>query len=310
MAMGKVANFVEVNGCKCIAEVLEKSGTDWEPDVKPIASLTGQQGAVDSNRWRAVYRPDTGQVLGCVTNRYNVNSHVYHVAKLDRLVRNGDLVPAYVSVWDNGRMLSFQFRAPVLDMAITEHDKVSPLLTLAFFHDGKGGDMSFFSDFRWFCKNQLGKVADANKGNGKAYHRGDVSGAYDDMMVKRISELGSSLQSRYAAMRQMTGKPLGGRKLLDYFSQSLGVENAITVVDDLWRDPNNIKGEGKRIKEVLYSYREDETEAPGTVWQAFNGVTRYVSHVQGRNDATRSARALLGPGQDIAARAFQLAAAA
>jgi hypothetical protein len=303
----KIAKNTDVSECVSISEVLQKTDTGWEPVVKSIAAVQGDSTdtvAIQPMGYRAIVRPDNGTMLGCVTDRYRPNSHVYHVGKLDTLVRNGDLRPAFVSVWDGGRVIAYQFRATLLDMTIRDGDKVSPLLTLAFFHDGKGGDMSFFADFRWFCKNQMGSVAKANTGNAKAWHKGNVMGNYDDMLMRQIASMQTDLKPRYDAMRRMAENSVGGRNLLAYFARSFGMVDPDKSVNELWTAPSEAKGDAGILKKVLHAYREDDCGAPGSIWQAYNAMTRYLSHEAGTSPATRAARVLLGSDQKVLGEAY------
>lgn len=309
--MGKLATLTEVSDCKSVEAVLVKSHTNWEPAVRPIAGIQEHPGStglteVNGGGFNAIIRPDTMQVLGTATGRYRPNNHVAHLNRLDNLVRNGDLIPERVSVWGGGYLMAFQFRAPVLDQSIIPGDRISPFLTLAFYNDGRHGDMSFFADFRWSCTNQLGRVAKAMEGKERAYHRGDIVNRYEELLMKQIDTMKVSTAGRYESMRKLTTKMIAGRELLAYFGRSLGMENPEKAIITLMEEKEKeYKGDAKTLRDVLRCYREDNCGAPGTAWHAFNAVTRYITHDQGRNAATRSARALLGAGQTIAAKALE-----
>lgn len=299
--MGKLAEVVDVSDCKDISTVLKKSNTAWEPAVKPIAGIKEHpksQGitVVSPEGFHAIVRPDTMQTLGICSSRYRPNSHVVHLAKLDNMVKTGALVPERVSLWDSGRLMAFQFRAPVLDAEIQTSDRVSPLLTLAFFNDGKHGDMSFFADFRWACTNQLGKVADANSGNGRAAHRGDIFGKYEEMLYARIDDMKKVSATRYQRMRTMLKRSIGGQGLVNYWTHSLfGPEKADIVTKELFeaKPEEKLSAAAKQVKGVLAAYRGDDCGAPGSVWQAYNAITSYITHAHGRTAAARGKNALI-----------------
>ncbi len=288
--MAKLATVTDVSDCNTINMVLNKSGTAWEPISKELAAVTDS--VVDSMGYHAIIRPDTKQILGICSKRYKPNSHVVHLARLDNMVRTGDLKPERVSTWDQGSLMAFQFRATALDVAIMQGDIVSPLLTLAFYNDGKHGDMSFFADFRWACTNQLGKVAKAMEGNKRVAHRGDVSAKYEVDLQSRITEMREQTAGRYDTMKAMVDRQLQGRGLLAFFASSLALSEE--SVDELLSNKEKPSQDAKALQVVLSCHREDQTNAPGSVWHAYNAVTRYLTHQAGRNGATRSARALLG----------------
>lgn len=310
--MGKIATIVEVNGAKCIAEVLTASHTDWSPRVFPAAySVPGSSevGAPiisdtfgDAEGFNAIVRPDTGNALGYVRGRYKAQDHRAQLVQLDGLIADGTLSPESVNVWDGGGMLAYQFRVPSLDMVINgvgQKDVVSPLLTLAFFHNGAGSDLAFFADFRWFCKNQMGRVAQVNSGNGRAVHKGDNAGRYAEMIQSRITELGGSLTERYEGMRQMREVQLKETPALyGYWAKSMLTADPEAVVKEL-TGVGKPSAEAKVVQAIGAEYMKDDCGAPGSVWQAYNAVTRYLTHSQGRNEGNRIQRALLGPGKEF-----------
>lgn len=302
----KLAKTVDVSGCTTINDVLNRSNTAWEPATTKLLSTAS--GPVDTD-YHAIVRPDTNQILGICSKRFKPNSHVVHLARLDNMVRNGDLKPERVSVWDSGSLMAFQFRAPSLDAAILPGDTVSPLLTLAFYNDGKHGDMSFFADFRWSCTNQLGRVAEAMEGKRRVAHRGDVHANYERHLSERILEMSGSVRERYEAMRKMAQKPLeSGGALLEYWGRSIGVKAEEAASLERWDGEADLTPGQKHLQAVLGEYREDATPAPGTVWQAYNAVTRYLTHTVGRSAATRQRRALMGTYQPQMKTAFEEAA--
>lgn len=310
--MSQKATVVSVRNCKNITEVLQASDTAWEPVASPVAATQERTGEafkpIKSGGFHAILRPDTMEALGICSSRYKPNSHVVHLARLDNMVRNGDLCPERVSVWDSGRIMAFQFSLPVLDAEIVTGDRVSPLLTLAFFNDGKHGDMSFFSDFRWACTNQMGMVCKANAGNGRAQHRGNVHATYEKLLSERIDEMKSVSSVRYQNMRRMLKQSIGGKALLSYFAVALGVPTMEESVDAVYKNEATTPHE-KAILGVLDAYREDDAGAKTTVWQAYNAVTRFMTHKVGRTSAARSRNVMFSKeSQEVLARAYEGAA--
>lgn len=301
---GKIAEVIDVANCATIGDMLRASNTDWDVDVRK-ASWEGSVG--NSGGFSALVRPDNNTALAYVGGRYRTNQHRDQLHKLDGLVSQGDILPQSVSVWDNGAILAYQFRCPMLDVNIMGKDVVSPLLTLAFSYGFRLADSAFFSDFRWFCKNQLGKVAELTAG-ARVRHRGDVVGRYDDVLARRITELGGELSDRYDAMRRMPSVQLTGRQLVEYVGEV--VQATPEEVDKVWvcTEPKELVGAASKVSDILECYQEDGCGAEGTVWQAYNACTRYLSHKAGRNEANRQRNMLLGAGSGIANRAWELAA--
>lgn len=319
--MGKqndISVGIEVSGCKSIAEVLDVSGTNWAPTAQPAAfSMPDEAGNIydDADGFQAIVRPDTRAVLGMVRGKYKTQDHRAQLFQLDGLVSSGELVPENVNIWDRGEMLAYQFRAPKLDMLVDGgglKDMVSPLLTLAFFHNGQGSDLAFFADFRWFCKNQMGKVASLNKGNERAVHKGENAAKYADMIHSHIEELGGALQGRYAAMRKMRDVRLPtGEPLYRYWAAAMGCNDPKLIAEECTGKSvtGKLSSEAKSVQAIGASYMADDCGAPGTLWHAYNAVTRHLTHGSLRETETGAARrlqrALLGPGKEFTSAFFE-----
>ncbi len=293
--MGKIAKVIDVGGARTIGDMLARSGTDW--DV--VSSDAGGD-------FRRITRPDLGLPLAYVGSRYSTNNHRKQLYSLDGMVASGDLVPASVSVWDNGAILAYQFAVPALEVAIHGADKVSQLLTLIHSYGSKVADSAFFAGFRAFCKNQFGAMASLNVGH-RVMHRGDVLGKFGDILQSRIGEIGGELSGQYESMRRMTGTPITGKALCQYFGEAIGASPE--DIDRAWvSEPKLLTGKAAVIPEIVECYQVDDGGAPGTVWQAYNAVTRYETHHDGRTEASRTRRMLMGAGGQTAHHAFSLAA--
>jgi hypothetical protein len=125
----------------------------------------------------------------------------------------------------------------------------------------------------------------------------------------RLSELKGELADHYKAMRAMPAKKLGGRDLYNYFGGSLGADEAeVHTSWDTVRKGEPVKGTMAKVPEILECYESDDCGAGGSVWQAYNAVTMYETHKDGRTPERRQRNMLFQAGKDVANRAFGLAA--
>lgn len=307
---GKIATRTDVSNCTTIDMVLSASGTDWEPKlVRPEIPGATTDGF-------ALVNPSNGQSMGFVGKRYSPNSHTEHLRALSGLVQAGDILPVSVSSWDNGAMLAYQFRMPGLSADIAPGRTLSSLLTLAFWHGGTGADRVFLCDFNWFCKNQMGMVRKASEGM-SVRHSGFNRERYAGLLLNQARAMGEGASARYAQFARMTGRQLKGLDVLSFFAESLGAKDPGEVVAELqeWAKGDQRKeptGLARNVRDVVADYRRDDAGAPLSVWHAFNGLTRYLTHTAGRNADLRSRSALMGPSASLIdaayARAVQLAA--
>lgn len=305
--MGKIAKIVETPNAKTIAQMLGDSGTDWDCKIVP-AKL--EESPVTGG-FNALVRGDSGVPLAFVSERFRANSHRSQLAALEPLVESGLIQPASVSMWDNGAILAYQFKVPSLDIAVGGRDKVMSLLTLMFSYGFKVADMAFFAGFRAFCKNQMGAFSKL-AGDDRVRHRGDVSNRYADILGKRISELTGEVQTRGQLMTAMGDKLLGPKATFDYIGESIGVpqeavEKAYVSTPEELEAGGGEAANARKILDVIDCYQVDDCGAEGSVWHAYNAVTRYTSHKYGKNEATRMRSVMMGQSATINQRAWNLA---
>lgn len=289
--MGKIAKQYDVTGANTVSDMLARSGTGFDMSSAPVV-VNGRE--VEGSK--AIVRADTGAVLGIVGDRFRINSHVSQLEQLQTLVASGFMAPRHVSVWDNGAKMAFQFSVPSLDVDVGGGDITSPLLTLAFGLDGSFSDRTFLAKFRWFCTNQMGKVREASQGMAVRHVGANVE-RYAELVRRHVLSLTDSVMAEADIMRRMSRAPLRGKDILGFFAAAVGAEDIGSVVEDVWTHgnaPEKLRGHARTVRAILDDYKADTTITAPSVWRAYNGVTRYVTHSEGRNPATRSERALLG----------------
>jgi len=203
--------------------------------------------------------------------------------------------------------MALQFRCNDLDVKVGPRSIINPLLTLVLNHDAGGADRSFFADFDFWCRNQAGLVARV-QGDG-VRHSASILTRYEQMLEERIRSLGTGMGERYATMRLMADSPvqLRGKPLVSYFARALDMpaDSARSLCEP--KEGEVLSSDGKVLKAIVGDWRADDHGVPGSVWHAYSAVTRYTTHTEGRNDATRLNRAMLGS-QDRFVRAFTEAA--
>lgn len=310
--MSKIATRYDVTSCTTPEELLAKCGLDWEPEIRKASFLTSELELSDASaqcdKFRAVVNPSNGAALAFCSPRFRANSHVKAVNDMWGLVKHGSVVPQNVSIWDGGGRIALQFRCPDLDVTVGPRSVISPLLTLVVHHDAAGADRGFFCDFDYWCKNQAGQVA-AVQGAG-VRHSSNVVTRYEDLLESRIRSIRGELGDRYSTMKLMadSSSQLRGKELVAYFARAM--DFSPTSVDDTFaaaKEGEVLSAEGKVLKALVGDWRQDDHGVPGTVWHAYSAITRYTTHTEGRNEATRLQRAMLGS-QDRYVRAFTEAA--
>lgn len=301
--MSKIANRYDVSTCSSPEELLLKCGLNWEPELRSASKLEGDDSYL-ADKFRAVVNPLTNKALAFASTRFRPNSHIKAVNDMWGLVKHGSATPSTVSVWDGGGRIALQFRCPELDVQVGPRSIISPLLTLVVNHDAAGADRGFFADFDYWCKNQAGMVARV-QGDGVRHGSGIIT-RYEDLLEDRIRSLRVGMGDRYATMKQMadSSRQLRGPELLAYFGRAMGMPAEAVAQRAFTPEGVEVQSaDGKVLKAIEADWRADDHGVPGTVWHAYSAVTRYTTHTEGRNEATRLQRAMLGS-QERFVRAF------
>ncbi len=306
--MSKIASRFSVTECNTPEALLAKCGLNWEPQIRKAAYQGDDEALPETkNQFRAIVNPSTGLALTYASTRFKPNSHVKAVHDLWPLVQHGSIMPHAVSVWDGGAKLALQFRCTDLDVKVGPKSLINPLLTLVMNHAAEAADRSFFCDFDFWCKNQAGMVAKV-QGDG-VRHSSSILTKYEELLESRIRSLSEGMTERYSTMKRMAESPvqLRGKQLVGYFARALDMapDSARSVCEP--KEGEVLSADGKVLKALVGDWRADDHGVPGSVWHAYSAVTRYTTHTEGRNDATRLQRAMLGS-QDRFVRAFTEAA--
>lgn len=302
--MTKVATRYDVTDCTTPEQLLAKCGLNWEPEVRKAGYDTGNSNFAGngSDKFRAIVNPLTGNALAYTGTRFKPNSHVKAVNDVWGLVKAGNVVPQNVSVWDGGGRIALQFRAPDLDVKVGPKSIISPLLTLVVNHDATSSDRGFFADFDYWCKNQAGIVAKI-QGDGVRHSSGIIAN-YEALLEDRIRSVRGNMGDRYQTMQRMAEVTIhdGGARpplLRSYFRKALNLQPPTNDAE--------LKHHDRILADVFAAHAADDHGVKDSVWHAYSAVTRYTTHTEGRNEATRMQRALLGS-QDRYVRAFSEAA--
>jgi hypothetical protein len=286
----KIARVIDVSACRNASEILQTSDTDWCPTAVKLDTL-----GPNPRGLQAILRPDNGALFGTVGDRYTVRDHRESIVELDALIRMGDIRPVSVSVWDNGACLAYQFGVNG-SHANGQLGGVETFLTLASWHDGKGAERCFFSDFRWFCKNQMGAVNAAEGSDVRIRHSATVAGRFADTLQERIRSLSAGeIAKRRAQYVRMMSHGFAPKNLLQWTADALEI-------------PVDASGErsDRIMAPLLAAYAADDCNAPNTLWHAYNAATRVLTH-EGRNQANVTYDATLGRRASLASGVYDRA---
>lgn len=309
--LGKV-----VPGTLTAVEALVESGLDWRVRVEPVV--------VENAEWRrsdaegkvpggAIIRESDSKVLGYAGPRYHVvqNSTLFAVG--EALVEAGSRWETAGSLYGGRRVWALLRLEDAKDVG--GGDLVVPYLLLANAHDGSRAAECLLTSVRVVCRNTF-RIATraAAEGSFRFIHSASV-----EARLVQAGDVLLAARKRWAAFCAASEKAraarMGEAERLAFVASALALPGTDPKVGD-WT------GQARRKLEVAKACLAMEREAaaatgdPGSVWEAFNAVTRFTTHeqtVRGKGTSAEAERrieaATWGDGATIASEAWKSALA-
>jgi phage/plasmid-like protein (TIGR03299 family) len=307
--LGKV-----VAGTLSAAEALVESGLDWRVRVEEVQ--------VANVEWRktgekvpggAVVRESDSKIMGYAGPRYTCvqNSTLFAVG--ESLVAAGSRWETAGSLYGGRRVWALLRLEDAKDVG--GGDLVVPYLLLANAHDGSRSAECLLTSVRVCCRNTF-RIAT------RAAAEGSFRFMHTAAVETRLVQAGDVLlaaRKRWAAFSAAAEKvraaKLGETERLEFVAAALGLPGTDPKTGD-WT------GQARRRLEVAKACLRMEREAAaatgdsGSVWEAFNAVTRYTTHEQnvrgkgtGAEGERRIEAATWGDGATTASEAWRSARA-
>lgn len=280
------------------AEAIEAAQLNWRVAQRELKTIDG----IHVPGHFANVRQDSGEVLGVVSDRYQVVQNREAFDFLDGLIEDGIIKYESAGALRGGRIVWLLARMPSVDQ-IAERDSTLRYVLFSTSHDGSASIHAVPTSVRVVCANTL-RVAVANDIGIR--HTGDVSRKLD--IAKRYL---SQFDERFTLFRDqarlLAQRKLVGTAAADYIAELFPEVNERGRARSI-RD--------KKVEQIRRNYRNDRQQLPaiaGTWWALYNAVSEAVDH-NGRYIGTGRDRAenkflstVDGTGANFKAKAFELA---
>ena len=286
-------------------QMMQKAGVDWEVEQQPLVTASG----VPIKDKVALVRTSDNSVLDVtgkdwkpVQNEEAFNFFAEFVAAGDMEMHTAGSLKEGRNVWALAKIKE--------SFDVFGDDTVESYLLFSNPHQyGKAVDIRF-TPIRVVCSNTLTLSLGQDAARSvKVGHRTE----FDADSVKETLGLASQKFAQYKEMAEFLGsRKITAESLIQYYNEIFpntsrtNTNKTVETVDDLSRA-------AKTCYEVLETQPGAEY-APGTWWQAFNSVTYYTDHLQGRNSENRLHNQWFGYNQakkvKAAEKAVELARAA
>ena len=259
-------------------QMMQKAGVDWEVEQQKIVTETG----IEINDKVALVRTSDNTLLDVTGKDWKPVQNEEAFTFFSEFVAAGDMEMHTAGSLKEGRNV-WALAKVKESFDVFGEDRVDSYLLFSNPHQyGKAVDVRF-TPIRVVCHNTLTfSLENASKNSVKVGHRT----AFDADTVKETLGLASEKFAKYKEMAQFLGsRKVTAESLIQYYNDVFPTtsrkeeKTPVVVYDDM-----------SKAAKMCYDALEVQPGAEfaaGTWWQAFNSVTYYTDHLQGRNSENR-----------------------
>ena len=259
-------------------QMMQKAGVDWEVEQQKIVTESG----LEINDKVALVRTSDNTLLDVTGKDWKPVQNEEAFTFFSEFVAAGDMEMHTAGSLKEGRNV-WALAKVKESFDVFGEDRVDSYLLFSNPHQyGKALDVRF-TPIRVVCNNTLTfSLQSASKNSVKVGHRT----AFDADTVKETLGLASEKFAKYKEMAQFLGsRKVTAESLIQYYNDVFPTtsrkeeKTPVVVYDDL-----------SKAAKMCYDALEVQPGAQfaaGTWWQAFNSVTYYTDHLQGRNSENR-----------------------
>ena len=259
-------------------QMMQKAGVDWEVEQQKIVTESG----IEINDKVALVRTSDNTLLDVTGKDWKPVQNEEAFTFFSEFVAAGDMEMHTAGSLKEGRNV-WALAKVKESFDVFGEDRVDSYLLFSNPHQyGKAVDVRF-TPIRVVCHNTLTfSLQNASKNSVKVGHRT----AFDADTVKETLGLASEKFAKYKEMAQFLGsRKITAEALIQYYNDVFPTtsrkeeKTPVVVYDDL-----------SKAAKMCYDALEVQPGAEfaaGTWWQAFNSVTYYTDHLQGRNSENR-----------------------
>ncbi len=280
--------LIKLNGAKTTDEALEKAGLNWS--VEPVELVTAHGRNVPTHK--ALYRSDTGNILGVVGRSYVPIQNSTAFAIADTIAEEYGAVFEYAGIIKEGRRVFLQ--AKLNDSyEVSRGDQVDSFITVSTSNDGSSSLRCFLTPIRCWCENKLIRAIKEATTNITMRHTANVQDRIQQaFQVFHMSTHAFQVfkqKSRYLAQKQVD------QQMVERFLDSVIGET---------KESTRRQHQKQKVVELFENGRGNNSQ---NSWQLYNAAVEWVDHERGSNPEKRLDSAMFGSGAVIKEKAFQSA---
>jgi len=254
----------------------------WPTTIKVRGTIpnpiTGQTEPMDS--W-GIVRTDNGKQLGSVKKKYTVWSPENTMKTLAPWIESGNATPHTGGTLKEGRILWLLLKINIDAAEVVPGDPIFPFL---LYSQGTCGNLTHqlgFTIHRPVCFNTLmPALRDKDKSHLIKVRHTENQGKALGTIAENMDLATRQMIATQEALRIMADTGANPRDLARYFRLVAKTTKKKSEVVDLDCDINDLCGKSQTRLTQLYAAiaKPGGMVAPGTVYQAYNAATWYLSH--------------------------------
>lgn len=274
---------------------IKEAGLDWEAEKRQLSRKVGEEW-VPANAWEVVRQGDGKVLADMVGARYTILQNRDAFAWFRPFLEAKEAALHTAGALFEGSRIWILAKLNRDPMEIAAGDIVEKYVLLSHSHDGSLAVRCGFTPIRVVCWNTLSMAhsKEASKlirlKHSKNVHQ-NLENLRDVMNV-----VNAEFEATAEQYRLLVNKSINQSDLRKYVKKVFDVEGDDNVI---W--PNGVRT--KEMKEVVSERQKNILEevlalceagkgnnlpsVRGTYWSAYNGVTEYLSYVNGRNEDNR-----------------------
>jgi phage/plasmid-like protein (TIGR03299 family) len=278
----------------------KEAGLDWEAQVTPVMFWPqGLAAPLEMKNKQVIFRNDTHQSLGVVSDRYKIHQPADVLDFFNTLVKSAGFTLEVAGAIKGGKRI-WALANVNKESAVLHDDAVKGYLLLSTSFDGSAATIGQFTSIRVVCNNTL-SAADTEDAPSRVIlthgtnfdaslmrdRLGIIVGGFDGMMDKYRSLARIDVSTGYAKGFVSELFPAIFDPQTEKYKESRGYKRVLELFDGA--------GIGASEQGVY-----------GTRWGLLNAVTQYIDHERGHNVDTRMNNAWFGNGNRLKSEAESL----
>lgn len=261
------------DGLTDIAEGIKAAGLDWGVELIPLITLDGR---VVTHK--GVQRVTDKEILGVVGPRFVPLQNSEAFEWFEPFLQSGEAYLHTAGSLKGGSRIWVLAKLDRDPLVIRPDDLVEKYLLLSHAHDGTLAVRVGFTPIRVVCNNTLTLAhSDERSQLIRVKHSKQTK-----VNLEAIRETINTIDQRFNATaeqyKRLADKHINQKDVLSYVELVFGVE----PVEERSKQAERL------VEDIMTRiYSSSLGNGQGSLWDAYNGVTEYLSWKAGRNDSTR-----------------------